>query len=183
MGSGNANWRNGSAAVIVAAVITSAHASTMDQEVTEVVLKHFADRQDASIPKEGVILVRPSTQTWTEERMRGFAGLREASGPCRVPEELFVEFAKRNPRQSDASALIGNSTRWRLATEAELATPSTPPARTLIGPVRPAYSRRGKTALVMFHYAWSMHTAVAQYLVEKSLNGWSVKCSMLKFYP
>lgn len=164
----------------------------MDQEVTTVVLTHFAERQDASIGKEGVILVRPSTQPWTDERMRTFGGLREPSGPCRVPDDLYVEFAKRNAAGSNASALIGPSTRWRLATEAELKpgpggfsyqTATGAPARTFVDPVRPAYSRRGKIAFVMFHYTWSMHSAIAQYLVEKSLNGWSVKCSELKFYP
>jgi hypothetical protein len=49
--------------------------------------------------------------------------------------------------------------------------------------VKPGYSQGGNTALVMFFFRWSMHTALAQYLVETSREGWQVRCSPLRFYP
>jgi hypothetical protein len=179
-------------AVMAAATVFGVNAAPNDQEVLTTVLNHFAERDDASIGKEGPILLRPLTQLWTEERIRGFGGLRDGSDICSIPNEMYAQFAKRNATEATASALVASSSRWRFATEGELKpgafgfsykTSSGSPARTLAGVVRPAYSDNGDTAFVMFRYAWSMHLAIAQYIAQKTANGWSVKCSQLRFYP
>lgn len=36
---------------------------------------------------------------------------------------------------------------------------------------------------VIFYFRWSMHSALAQYVLAKSGGGWKVNCSQLRFYP
>jgi len=179
-------------ALVISAAALNVVAAAPDREVIAVVLNHFANRDDASIGKDGVILLRPRTQQWTDERIRGFCELRDKSGGCAISDELYAELVKRNASEMPASELVGDSQRWRFASESELKpdafgfsykTESGGPARTLAKVVRPAYSAKGDTAFLMFSYAWSMHSAIAQYIVEKSPNGWVVKCSQLRFYP
>jgi hypothetical protein len=179
--------------VIAAAMGLSAVAAPPnDADVVFAVLNHFASRDDASIRKDGVILLLPRTQQWTNERIRGFGGLRDGTDICATTDELYDQLVKRNLTETPASGLVGSSERWRFASETELEpgsfgfsykTDSGAPARTMAGLVRPAYSANGETAFLMFGYAWSMHSAIAQYIVERTRNGWTVKCSQLRFYP
>jgi len=179
--------------IMAVTMALSAHASTsIDQEVVAAVLDHFAARDDASIGKDGVILLRPNTQQWTDERIRGFGGLRDGTDTCAVTDDLYAQLVKKNTTETPASGLVGTSEKWRFATDSEMKpgpfgfsykTSSGAPARTLAGVVRPAYSAQGDTAFLMFRYSWSMHSAIAQYIVQRTHNGWSVKCSQLRFYP
>jgi hypothetical protein len=57
------------------------------------------------------------------------------------------------------------------------------PIKTIATISLPAYSAGGDTAFVIFGFTWSIHSAVAQYVVRQSGQGWKVQCLQLRFYP
>jgi hypothetical protein len=162
-----------------------------DAEVVATALAHFASREDTSIGKEGLILLRPRTGNWTDQLLRGFS-LRRGNDDCPLTSELYDRLVERNAVDAPVKELLRKSPGWRIARASEekqnrlgFADKSEEgePVRTIARISYPAWSVDGDTAFVMFFFRWSMHSAIAQYLIGRSSEGWSVKCSQLRFYP
>jgi len=178
--------------ILAAVTVLGAEAALpIDQEVTGAALNHFASREDASIGRDGLILIQSKTRKWTGELLRMFS-LRRGNDACPITDELYDQLIERNSGEVPAEALIRASPRWRLALPMEEnsvggrgfnRSASGEPVRTVVSISRPAWSAKGDRAFVMFSFQWSMHSAIAHYLVERSTDGWTVKCSQLRFYP
>ena len=162
-----------------------------DEEVIATAFAHFAARDDALIGKDGLILIRPRSGNWTDQLLRGFS-LRRGNDECPLTSELYDRLIARNAVDAPVQDLIRKSPAWRVARTSE-ETPNRlgfaekseggESVRTIARISYPAWSPDGQTAFVMFFFRWSMHSAIAQYLIERSSGGWSVKCSQLRFYP
>lgn len=163
-----------------------------DREIVSTVLKHFAARTDAYFyDLQGVLLIWPATATAKGISM--YSGLEATEGECPASPSLYEALHSRNTATRPVSELLDPSGQWRLVKESEKKSvspalppppngPKRPPTKTLVTLYQPAYSSSGDTALVLFHFVWSMHGAAARYVVQRSELGWEVKCSKLVFY-
>lgn len=180
--------------VAVMAIVTAdpAWCASRDVEVMATVLEHFAARTDSmSMHHAGITLIRHDTYPWTAELIRGLSLRRDEAG-CEIPEELYDRLIESNVVAQPAALLIPTSDKWRLAQAHEEQfsridildkTSDGQLIKTVAHVSMPAYSRRGEAAFVTFFFRWSIHQAVAQYLMRKHPNGWRVDCSRLTFYP
>jgi hypothetical protein len=179
-------------AAIAVATAQAAPQSTSDAEVTSVVMEHFSSRTDSmSAHESGVTLILPDTAKWSAESIRYFS-LNRGDDQCPITQELYDRLAERNSSSGPAAGLVGKSRKWRAVRpgeeKSEIPSPraSAPPAepiKTVVGISRPAFAQGGDLAFVMFSFRWSIHSAIAQYLVKRSGNEWKVVCSQLRFYP
>jgi hypothetical protein len=112
---------------------------------------------------------------------------------CNVPQELYDRLVARNSAAIPAAPLVSRSKAWRLIRPDELngdrlayrlgdLTTDGEPIRTVVHVSLPAYSDSGDTAFVTLHFTWSIHGAVAEYLLKSESNRWKVQCSDLLFY-
>jgi len=171
---------------------TCSMAAPIDVLVLETVLADFAQRRDTMSPHEdGIVLVQQETATWTLETI-GYFSLGRDNQKCAIPSELFQSLVLRNPSKESVKSLLRPSSKWRVMLEGEEKTrPRTYLDKTAKGEAiktiawlsKPAYSSKGDTAFVLFHFRWSIHGAIAQYLMQRTGADWKVSCSDLVFYP
>lgn len=172
----------------------SSWATSIDARVIEVVLTHFAGRTDAmSSHEQGIVLVDRDTFPWTRERIRFFTLDQRPNQKCDIAPSLFDALVDRNTAVGSSAPMLAQSKRWRVVQSSETKssgrfldlTSSGEPIKTIASLSSPAYSANGDTALVIFLFRWSMHRAIAEYILKRSDNNrdWSVQCSDLVFYP
>ena len=167
-------------------------APEVDREVLDVVLKHFAARSDAHFyDLDGKLLVWP--QTASSKGISVYSNLEASEGECPAPRRLYEGLNERNTLPRSAAAVLSQSDEWRLVKGSEEKTiwptfpappdaPKRPPTKTVITLYLPGYSDSGDTALVLFHFVWSMHGAAARYVLQREGPRWEIKCSKLVFY-
>ena len=171
-------------------VLLTGCSNARDQAVVSAVLDDFTSRSDVSLPSAGITLIASETEPWSAEKYRYF-NFDPQRDTCGVSSQVLEQHFARNLRSESAGWLVQSHDRWRLATLAELnslddsiATLLTYSAevRTSASISWPTYSADGNSALVLVHFRWSMHDAVAHYVVEGSGLRWKVGCSQFRFY-
>ncbi len=186
--------------IAFAAALCFASAASLGQEVTpspdaslvRAALGDFVRRTDTmSLHRDGVVLIERETSAWTMETIRYFSLGRE-SAKCPIARDLYEAVAVRNPAKELAAPLVAKSPKWRLLAKDEAGSragyavdksSSGERVKTLAVISRPGYSAKADAALVLFHFRWSMHSAIAQYLLRKEGSQWKIGCSELMFYP
>jgi len=163
-----------------------------DARVIAATLEDFGARTDTmSLHEDGITLIRPETGSWALESLRGLS-LERGDDKCETSRELYDRLIARNSSAVSAARLVSASKKWRLVRPQETEkAPFILPDRTSVGePIKtivtislPAYSASGDAAFVVFGFTWSIHGAVAQYVLRQSGQGWKVRCSQLRFYP
>jgi len=166
-------------------------AEPSDAAVVRVVLSDFSARTDTmSFHEDGVLLIQEQTLPWTKEKF-DFMSLNREKSKCPISSGFVDAMVARNSDKDSAAALIPESPRWRVVRGASLAsgidmldkTPDGDSIKSLAAVAKPAYSDDGNTALVLFHFRWSRHGAMAIYFAQKVDNAWKIACSELLFYP
>ena len=173
--------------VILCAVSQAGCGASRDADVIAATLEHFTARAD-TMPwhKTGVTLIAAETQSFVP-------GMGRDSAKCNVPQELYDRLVARNSGTIPAAPLVPRSEAWRVIRPDEMVgdsvpfrmidlTPDGKPIRTVVRLSVPAYSDSGDTAFVSLHFKWSIHGAVAEYLLKSVGNAWKVECSDLLFY-
>jgi hypothetical protein len=184
--------QSASAAILVAGtLVLGGCTKPNDADVIDAVLKHFTVRTDIQTTSpDGVTLVAQETEWWSEDRFNGFT-LNRQSDSCELPPGLLERYFERNAKSTSSDALVTPQRKWRLVTTQELdgftygvptQTPSGEDIRTLVSLSYPAYSPNGDTAFLMLGFTWSVHSAIAQYVMTRSDDEWVVQCSRLHFY-
>jgi hypothetical protein len=178
-------------ATIVAAIVGYAsmvvYADVRDQAVIATVLADFSQRSDTHpYDRDGVILIEPNTRKWDPAWLAILAS--NPGGECPIGRAFYSRLIERNPAERSVDDLFVASPKWRKKDSAEahlaFSTPKTKdggPVRTLVQLSAPAFSESGDAAFVTFEFEWSIHGATAEYLVTRSGDRWSVKCSKLRF--
>jgi hypothetical protein len=164
-----------------------AHADPRDQAVFSVVLADFAKRADTHpYDRDGVILIEPRTRKWDPEWLDTLAS--NPGGDCPISRAFYGRLIERNRTKQSVDDLFVASPKWRIQDQVErhsaFSSPKTKaggPVRTIIQLSAPAFSESGDAAFVTFEFAWSIHGATAEYLLTRSTDRWSVKCSKLAF--
>jgi hypothetical protein len=174
--------------VILGGFLTACSASreSRDSDVVAAALEHFTGRDDIMpYNKRGITLVEPQTREFV-------SGFGDQDPKCQAPRELYEELATRNAMPLSAAPLVSASGKWRLIRPEETTgdelgymtdrTMEGEPIRTIVRLSVPAYSGDGQAALLIFHFKWSIHSALARYVLQFSEDGWRVQCSDLRFY-
>ena len=166
--------------------------ASRDARVIAAALEDFGARTDTnSLHEDGIMLIHQETGPWTTEMLRGLS-LDRGDDKCETSQELYESLIVRNSSAKSATPLVLASKKWRLVKPEETEkSPFILPDMASVGePIKtvamislPAYSAVGDTALVIFGFQWSIHGALAQYVVRQSGPGWKVQCSQLRFYP
>jgi hypothetical protein len=166
-------------------------AAPMDREVVTAALNDFVRRSDAGFyDSDGKLLIWSKTK----KQIVGFDHLGPFQGDCPIDPPLYESLIRGNQSHTSAIGLVEPSTEWRFVRkdEEDNIAPQHPPRpgakkreplKTVVGLYRPAISDTGDKAVVAFHFAWSIHSAAARYVLERSGAGWQVTCSRLRFYP
>ena len=167
-----------------------AWATPLDQQVLAAALTHFAQRTDThSSHEDGVVLVEPETRPLNLES-GGITGLRKKpDASCDASAALLEDFVRRNSSAVSSANLVGQSGRWRIVQSGDLTRPRLTldktslgePIKTILALSLPGYSKDSKTAFVLLRFRWSIHGAFAQYVMDRSDNGWKIRCSDLAF--
>jgi hypothetical protein len=157
------------------------NANPADSEVIAAVLDHFAAQPDAVFGrKAGLIFVAPETEGWSKNQVLTYGGNRCESAP-----DFYDAFAARNSSSTSTRSLVVDSAKWRLPRPGEetndgrfvvLKTADGQPVKTIAWISLPAFSVNDESAFVMFWYWWSVHRAIAHYVLEKTDLKWRVKC-------
>jgi len=157
-----------------------------DADVIAAALEHFTARTDTMPYHEnGVTLIETQTQKWVP-------GMGDSGAKCEVSQELLDGLVARNDARQPAAPLLIRSKSWRLVQPDDMKgdppilwqdeTSAGEPVRTVVQLSMPAYSERGDSAVVMLSFRWSIHGAIARYVLESSGDDWRVQCSDLFFY-
>ncbi len=173
-------------------VSMAAPADTDDRAVLKTVLEHFSARRDANFYDDTAILaISPRTQQ-TRGPDSDYRYLNQGDGNCAIPESQYLAHRMRNSTTVAATQLAAKSPLWRVVDdeEANARSPGWPrpkdkelePVKTLVTLTKPGYSTDGDSAFVNLSFAWSIHSAEAQYLVTRAGSRWEVTCSHLIFY-
>jgi hypothetical protein len=175
---------------LLALVLLTACSNARDQAVVSTVLDDFTSRSDVSLPSAGITLIAAETEPWSAEKYRYF-NFDPRRDTCGVSSQVVEQHFARNVGSESAGWLVQSRDRWRLATLAELDSlddgvptllPYREEVRTSASISWPTYSADGSSALVLVHFRWSIHDAVAHYVVEGSGLHWKVRCSQFRFY-
>jgi hypothetical protein len=179
------------AAFVALAPAIVASANSVDRDVITAALNDFVRRSDAGFyDPAGKLLIWPKT----EKQIVGFDQLGPFQGDCPIDPPLYESLIRKNQSQRSAVGLVEPSPEWRFVRNDEEKTiaPQHPPRpgakkgeplKTVVGLYHPAVSDAGDKAVVTLHFAWSIHSASARYLLERSGAEWRVTCSKLRFYP
>jgi hypothetical protein len=162
---------------------TTVLGSATDSEVVAAVLEHLAADEEAVFGrKTGLIFVAPMTRRW----MRDEIPLPHPKNRCELPLALYDGFVVRNGTGFPATPLLLDSPKWREPRPGEevieggrfvvLQTADGQPVKTVAQIAFPAYSSDEKSAFLMLRYRWSVHSASAQYALERIGRKWRVKC-------
>jgi hypothetical protein len=179
-------------AVLLALCSHSSWGASSDAQVIDVVLTDFAQRSDTmSMHEDGVILVDPATFPWSVERLRLYSLTEREHPKCQVAPNFYQDIVDRNRSAEPLVPLVRPSERWRLmrADEGRALgrildrSAAAEKIKSVVVLSTPGYSVDGHVAFVLFLFRWSIHGAVAIYLVEQSEGAWRVRCSELLFYP
>jgi hypothetical protein len=160
-----------------------------DRQIMRVVLEHFSARKDImSIADDGIILVRPETRPGVDENLTANDGSKTK---CEVPEDALTMSFARSQSSRGAAEIINESPKWKVATPTELeqagpipkfgAERTLPEVKTVVAVSIPGYSDNGRVATAVMSFSWSIHSAYAQYLLERAGKDWKVTCSKLAF--
>jgi hypothetical protein len=175
--------------IILSAVLQLGCDASRDADVITATLEHFTARAD-TMPwhKTGLTLIAAQTQKFVP-------GMGRDSAKCHVPQELYDRFVARNAAALPAAPLVSSSKAWRLIRPDEMEgdppahdlrltnqTADGEPVKTVVTLSVPAYSDRRDTVFLKLHFTWSIHGAVAEYLLKSAGNDWKVECSDLLFY-
>ena len=175
--------------IILCAVVQAGCGASRDADVIAKTLEHFTARAD-TMPwhNTGITLIAAQTQKFVP-------GMGRDSAKCDVPQELYDRFVARNAAALPAAPLVPPSKAWRLIRPDEMEgdppgyrwrltneTADGEPVKTLVMLSVPAYSDRGDTAFLKLHFTWSIHGAVAEYVLKSAGSAWKVECSDLLFY-
>jgi hypothetical protein len=164
-----------------------------DSEVVAAAFRHFADRTDTfSLHEAGLILVQPQTLSITPDLAVSVLGDVEKSGECSGLTRFAGALASQNGSSVSVAPLLLLSSRWRAMVDTDPPrsaryldeTISGEKIETMVWLTVPAYSGDGSSALVYLRFRWSMlHAADARYLIQRTPDGWGVKCSSFAIYP
>ena len=157
-----------------------------DADVIAAALEHFTARSDTMPYHEsGMTLIEGETYKWV-------SGMGDSGAKCEVAQELYDGLVARNAARQPAAPLLATSKSWRLIQPGDMKgddsflfpdkTSAGEPIRTLVRLSMPAYSNNGDAAFVMFSFRWSIHGALARYVLKFSGTDWTVQCSDLFFY-
>jgi hypothetical protein len=171
------------AVVIVCALSQSACGKSVEADVVAAALEHFTARSDTMPYNEGgITLVAPQTSQWAP-------GFGRSNPTCAIPQLLEDRLIARNAAKQSAAPFVATSKSWRLMRPDDLKdqflvdrTATGEPIATIVHLHAPAFSDTRDEALVIFHFRWAIHSAIAQYLLSATDNGWRVQCSDLFFY-
>jgi hypothetical protein len=143
-----------------------------------------------SLHGNGVVLVDPMTDSWTAQKIGMYSLDRRTNAKCPRMIALLATVTVANAASTSAASLLAQSPKWRLLREDEKSsweyldvTKTGEPIKTIASLSNPAYSADGAAAAVLMRFRWSIHDALAQYLVERTADTWKVTCSELVFYP
>ena len=135
--------------------------------------------------QDGVTLIETQTQKWVP-------GMGDSGAKCEVSQELLDRLVTRNEVPQPAAPLLVKSKKWRLVRPDDMKgdpprlwqdeTGAGEPVRTVVRLSMPAYSERGDSAVVILSFSWSIHSAIARYVLKSSDSDWRVQCSDLFFY-
>jgi hypothetical protein len=149
-----------------------------------VALNDFASRADLPNGKPPrVILIQPHTSVWTENDQN--AVWQRQDDKCSIDRAFNAPLAQRNTVGQPVAPLIAPSSLWRVAPNDEISRQEHPhlgEVRTVLGIYHPAYSEDGRSALVPMYFLWSRHDAYALYVLDRTKQGWVVRCSRLDFF-
>jgi hypothetical protein len=185
-------------ATVLCLVAANAHGQpakqSTDSRLLGMALEDFARRSDTmSLHKDGIVLIEGETAPWTLEKV-GYFSLGREGAKCPIGSGLYADVAARNSSRESAAPLVGPAAvKWRLLGKEEADLPKGrlfvdrtaggEAIKTIAIVSKPGYSRGGDAALVLFQFTWSMHAAIAQYLMRREGADWKIECSELKFYP
>jgi hypothetical protein len=180
-------------AALLAACSQSSHGNDSDVEAISAALVHLAQRDDATFPnKHGLLLVEPTSAVWTTQDLQTF-GIYTRRNECQPRLEPMDLVVSRNSAPLPLQNMLSPSIGWRFVGTAEaskagegfpLQTSDGTPIKTVASISLPAFSNDGTEALVLVSFPWSVHTAIAEYvLTTNDSDEWKVKCSELHIYP
>ncbi len=161
--------------------------ATPEAEIVGAALQHFASRTDTSSPHEnGTILIEPMSSTY----VGSWPTSENPSESCVFPTSLVSTLVARNKSAVKASTLLPATRKWRVLTDKDregnrvyslYSLPTGENIKTIMSLSRPAISKDGAMAAVIFEFRWSMHGALAFYLLNRVGASWKVRCSDLAF--
>ena len=181
-------WWHKVAVAIAFSGLAAGCGESRDGDVIAATLEHFTARTDTMPWHEtGITLIAAQTH-------QAFAPVMgRDSAKCDVPQELYDHLVARNTAKIPAAPLVPRSKAWRVIRPDEMVGDSVPfrmidvtadgeRIKTVVRLSVPAYSDTGDTAFVTLYFKWSIHGAVAEYLLKSSGKRWTVQCSDLLFY-
>jgi hypothetical protein len=169
-------------------VVSGCNQPDDDSEVVEVALRHLADQLGGGSEKrDGILLLRSQTATWTEQTLRVFP--EDASSDCKIPKELYSALFDA-AQVTAVFSLLKHPESWHIASkEIEQRVPVLPPEQldgvpviTMVTVSMPGYSKTNNEVVVVLHFTRLIHDSVARIRLEPSGTTWKVKCSQLNHY-
>ena len=174
----------------LALVLLAACGNASDQAVVSAVLEDFTSRSDVNLPSSGVTLIAAETERWSAEKYR-FFNFDPSRDTCGVSSQILERHLARNVVAESTASLVQSPGLWRLASPTDVESldqglamqlPTGQEVRTIASITWPTYSDSGNSAFMLLHFRWSIHDAVAHYVVSSTGRGWKVTCSQFRFY-
>jgi len=175
-------------ALLAACSAYAVSAQDTDRQVVSAVLSHFVARTDEWFYAAAAKLAISSTTRKKFWVASDYQYLNQPGHKCEIDKPLYLEFLARNVKEEPVAAMVADSASWFIVPREQekflgvgMPTPENMTKRiavkTLVKLSRPAYSKDGDRAFIMFSYPWSIHSAYAQYVLRRQTGKWNVECA------
>jgi hypothetical protein len=137
--------------------------------------------------KEGVLLLVPTSETWSMESLQSFSP--DPRDSCVIPKQMYASVASAATMEEPIAQWVSPSKLWLMPAELPRPDPLIPldqlngvPVRTIVTLSRPGFSASGNEALIILRFTWSIHDALARVRLERVGTQWRIQCAQFNYY-